>query len=744
MPLLFALTLFVSATLLFLLQPMVARMILPLLGGTPAVWNTCMVFFQAALLAGYSYAHAAPAWLGLRRQLVLHLALLLMPLAVLPIAVSSEWAPPGDANPIPWLLALLTVSVGLPFFVVATSAPLLQKWFAGTGHPSAKDPYFLYGASNLGSMLALIAYPLLVEPSLRLADQSLLWQAGYIVLAVLTLACSVAVWRSLGASSAPQGDTTQERADHSPAPSLKTRLHWIALAFVPSSLMLGVTTYLTTDIAAIPLFWVLPLALYLLSFIVVFVRRPLLPHGLMCRLLPPVMLCLVFVMLSGDAYQLRAMTVMPLHLVALFVAAMVCHGELAARRPPARHLTGFYLCLSLGGVLGGLFNALLAPLLFRTILEYPLALMLACLLLPRTDPGPDRPRSRWLDLVLPLSVGVGAAALILGLAAPATPEANPLVRFLPGSLSALLVYGLPVVACFTFAGRPLRFGLGVGAVLLAGMLCRDPYGRVLYRERGFFGDLHVRIDPTGQYVQLVHGTTLHGQQYRDPQSRAEPLAYFHRSGPVGQVFEALREGRANPRRVGVMGLGIGALLSYSHSGQEWTYYEIDPAVVRVARDERFFTCMSDAERRGVQLNVVLGDARLQLVHAPARHYDLLTLDVFSSDAVPVHLLTREALRLYQAKLADRGVMLFNISNRYLRLESVVAALAQDAGLVGLVRYDDADPNIPGKSASSWLVLARREADLPRLPGWRLLVRPEGAEPWTDDFSNLLETLIWRQ
>jgi hypothetical protein len=395
-------------------------------------------------------------------------------------------------------------------------------------------------------------------------------------------------------------------------------------------------------------------------------------------------------------------------------------------------------------VLGGLFNALAAPLLFRTILEYPLALMLACLLLPRGS-APDRPGSRWLDVALPLAVGGSTAALILGLTAgeASASDTHPLLRLLPGPVSALLVYGLPVVACFAFADRPLRFGLGVGAVLMAGVLCRDPYGRVLHRERGFFGDLHVRIDPTGEYTQLVHGTTLHGQQYRDPERRGEPLAYFHRSGPVGQFFAALRESKRLPGHVGVMGLGIGTMLSYAERGQQWTYYEIDPAVVRVARDERFFTCTADAERRGVKLGVVLGDARLRLADAPAGHYDLLALDVFSSDAVPVHLLTREALALYRAKLAQRGVLLFNISNRYLRLEPVVAALAEDAGLVGLIRYEDADPNIPGKSASTWVVLTRREADLPQLPGWRPLVRPEGT-PWTDDFSNLLETVIWRQ
>jgi hypothetical protein len=733
---------------------MVAKMVLPLFGGTPAVWNTCMVFFQAALLAGYAYAHAAPAWLGLRRQSLIHMVLLVAPLVVLPIAISPEWTPPGDAHPIPWLLAMLFVAVGIPFFVISTSAPLLQKWFAGTGHPSARDPYFLYGASNIGSMLALLAYPTIVEPFLPLAEQSRWWQFGYVLLVGFTMICALMLWKVHGQSGIESAALSEQggEAENEPPLTWLSRMRWIALAFVPSSLMLGVTTYFTTDIAAIPLLWVLPLAIYLLSFILVFARRPWLSHERVVRLLPRVVLLLVFMMVGGATHQMRIGPVMLLHLVALFVVAMGCHGELARLRPSTRHLTAFYLCMSIGGVLGGLFNALVAPTVFTTVVEYPLALVLACLLMPRPAASETSRRDRMLDFVLPVCVGILTAALVLAVTAgdPNLTRIKSLVPGLPGGLSAILIYGIPAVCCFGFVGRPLRFGLGVGAMLLAGALCSDPNGLVLHRQRGFFGDLHVRYEPTGEFIQLMHGTTLHGQQPRDPARRNEPSTYFHRQGPMGEVFAALEQ--MPPRRsVAVTGLGVGTLASYAKPGQAWTYYEIDPAVVDVAEDTRYFTYMADCRAGGVPLNVVLGDARLQLANAANGAYDLLILDAFSSDSVPVHLLTREAVALYESKLAPSGLLAFNISNRYLRLEPVLAAVARDAGLTGLVQHDQNEavdqPAPSGKTPSSWVVLARRPEDLGPLAGnphWQPLTARPGTKAWTDDFSNLLSAFLWRQ
>jgi hypothetical protein len=389
LPILFALTLFISASLLFCIEPMIAKMILPVLGGSPSVWSTCMVFFQGVLLTGYAYAYAMTAWLGLRRQVALHFGVLLLPLLVLPFAITpgTVRAPSPDSNPSVWLLGLLLTSVGLPFFVGASTAPLLQKWFAETRHPAAKDPYFLYGASNLGSLIALLGYPILMEPSLRLAQQGLLWAVGYGVLAALTLICAVLVLRAPRAlPHAIDESLSGAAASH---PLVRQRLSWVAFAFIPSSLLLGVTTYLSTDVASIPLFWIIPLALYLVTFVLAFSRREILPFRERTRALRLAILVLVLV---TCLHSVQAIFV-PLHLLVFFLAALVCHGELARRRPSVRHLTEFYLAISLGGVLGGVFNALIAPVVFDRVVEYPLAMVLACLALPASPGANSRLRS---------------------------------------------------------------------------------------------------------------------------------------------------------------------------------------------------------------------------------------------------------------------------------------------------------------------------------------------------------------
>jgi hypothetical protein len=723
----FALTLFVSATLLFLVQPMIAKMLLPLLGGTPAVWNTCMVFFQAELLLGYLYAHATTRWLGVRRQARLHLALLLVPLLALPIGVASGWAPPADANPIPWLLAMLLTSVGVPFFVVSTSAPLLQKWFAGTGHPAAKDPYFLYAASNLGSMLALLGYPLLMEPSLRLADQGWLWGVGYGLLVLLMAGCAFRVWRVPDPAPQPgPAGKGSESADPGDRLTPGRRLRWVVLAFVPSSLMLGVTTYLTTDIAAIPLLWVIPLALYLLTFILCFARKPPLPHAGMVRALPALMLPLT-VFILAQALQ-PWWLLLPLHLVTFFVASMVCHGELARNRPSTRYLTEFYLWMSLGGVLGGLFNALLAPLVFPTVVEYPVAMALACLLLPAAAPLASSARSRRLDLALPLALG-GATALVLWGLESMAPAASLFVK--------VLVFSVLAGCCYTFTGRPLRYGLGVAGLLLMSLLSGVLSGRLEHIERSFFSVHRVMVDAGGKFRMLYHGTTNHGFQSLDPARRREPLAYFYRTGPIGRVFAELRRRGARPD-IAIVGLGTGAMACYAEPGQRLTFYEIDPAVVRIARDARYFTYLADC--RG-NYDVVLGDGRLTLARAPAKQYGLIVLDAFSSDSIPMHLVTREALALYVSKLADDGILAFNVSNRYFDIEPLLGDLAEDAGLVCRARLElDEDISTEerslGKLPSHFVIMARRPADLGKLandPGWRMVAGRPGERVCSDDF-----------
>jgi spermidine synthase len=733
---LFGTTIFVGAGLLFLIQPMFARMALPLLGGAPAVWNTAMVFYQAVLLAGYAYAHVTTSWLGVRRQAGLHVAVLLLPLAALPIALPAGWVPPGDASPVPWLLALLAVAVGLPFFAVSATSPVLQAWFASTEHRAARNPYVLYAASNVGSLLALLAYPVIVERLLHLEAQSRLWAWGYGGFVLLSAACAIGLWRArTGRAEEPGGEPLAPPAGAGPSEAdrpvtLARRARWVALAAVPSSLMLSVTTYLSTDIAAIPLLWIGPLSIYLLTFALVFGRRRLVPHRFWAELLPVALLPLALVLVARANEPLAL--VIPTHLVVFFVAAMVCHGELAQDRPDPRHLTAFYLWIAVGGVLGGAFTALVAPRVFNSVLEYPLALALLPLL-------PARPAVAWqgrsrqiLDVVLPVGLGVVAAELILFLERSGRTESvGPAV-------------GLLVLVCLTFARRPVRFALGLAALLLAGTLHHGEEGQLLFSERSFFGVSRVTRTRDGQYQMLLHGTTLHGMQALAPQRRQEPLTYYHAMGPLGQAFPAL-DARAPRQAIAVVGLGAGSVACYGTPGQRWTFYEIDPTVFRIARSTRFFTFLRDCPPKPF---VILGDARLTLARAQDGAYDLIVLDAYSSDAPPLHLLTLDAVRLYVTKLAPGGALLLNISNRHLVLEPVVGAIARAAGLVARTRSDanvGAAERLAGKVESQWVVMARRAEDLGALlddPLWKAPAAPPELAPWTDDFASLLTAFHW--
>lgn len=737
-PALYGVAAFVSATLLFLIQPMFARMLLPLLGGAPAVWNTALVFYQAILLLGYLYAHLTTRWLGVRRQGLLHAALVLLPLAVLPITVPGGWQPPTTTNPIPWLLALLTVAVGLPFFVISTSSPLLQAWYARTGHRMATDPYILYAASNVGSMCALLGYPTLIEPRLQLADQSRIWSVGYFGLVGLILACAALVARAPKIAPPARAATTEAaRAAAAPVERLATarRLRWLILAFVPSSLMMSVTTYITTQIAPLPLLWVIPLAIYLLTFILVFAGRPLFSPRLLVRAFPIVLLPLILLMLAQATQPIVLIAL--LHLVTFFLATMICHGAMAADRPAPGHLTEFYLWMSAGGVLGGIFNALVAPVIFPSIIEYPLVLVLACLLLPRFGADAAQPFFRRLDLALPLVPGGILAVLIVGAAA---------LGLHGDTLSLAFIFGIPILVCFSFSRRPLRFALGIGTLfLVTGLLYTSGQGQELATERSFFGLHRVMRDPSGRFHTIVHGGTVHGMQSIDPARRMQPLTYYYPTGPVGQFFSAY-SGAAAKQRVGVVGLGAGTLACYHQPGQSWTFYELDPRVEQIARDPRYFTYLRDC---APDSPVVLGDGRLSLVGAPDGGYDLLILDAYSSDTVPVHLLTREALALYLTKLAPDGVIAFHISNQCLDLKPVIARLADDAGLIALAQDDlaiSAEDAAAGKSASQWVVMAHRPADLERLHSsgrWQPLAARPGTALWTDSFSSIIELIRWR-
>ena len=719
---------------MFSVQPMFARFVLPLFGGTPAVWSTSLVFFQTALLAGYLYAHETTRRLGVRRQAALHLGIVLLALLVLPLSVPEGWEPTGGESPVPLLLGLLAVAVGLPFFVVSTTAPLLQRWLAGTDHPAGRDPYFLYRASTLGSVLGLLAYPLGVEPALRLAEQGIAWAVGYALLAALLAACAGVVWRSGRPRAAPALPPAPDPAPSTAAErpvTRKRRLRWVGLAFVPSSLMLGVTSYMTVDLAPVPLLWSVPLSLYLVSFIVAFApgARNERRHRRLVLILPVAALLLSLLVLLEAREPLWV--VIPVHLTGFLVAALVCHGELAGDRPAAGSLTEFYIWIAVGGALGGVFNALLAHVLFDSLIEYPLVLVLAGLCLPRR-PGrfPAGPQTRWLDFAAPALLGV-LVATILALAGRAGPELELAGRGFALSVAAGVA--------LNFARRPLRFALSVGAILVAGALLA-PGDRVLHQERSFFGVNRVEAEPGG-FHRLVNGTTTHGGQYLSPGRALQPTTYYHRSGPIGQFMTGVpRAGRTD--RVAVLGLGGGGMACHARAGERWTFYEIDPTVERMARDPRLFTYLSDCPGRR---EVVLGDARLSLAGAADRSYGLIVGDVFSSDAIPTHLLTREAVRLYRSKLAADGVLALHISNRYLQLEPVAAERAGDAGLACLSQDEPeaAARRVPGKAAAHWVLMAASPALLGPLASdtrWGRCRSEPGAEVWTDDFSNVVEAL----
>lgn len=968
MLLFFSLTLFVSAALLFCVQPMIGKMILPVLGGTPAVWNTCMVFFQAMLLVGYAYTHTLSTTQPRRRQLLIQSVLLFLPLLFLPFALGDQ-APRSDDNPAFWLLWVLLGMVGMPFFVVATSAPLLQKWFATTGHAAAKDPYFLYGASNLGSMLGLLLYPALIEPVWDVPTQAIMWTAGYALLIVFVMGCALVVLRTpepaalavhvpvepqepapapvpaaalatavtattgaatLGsrrrgarltaAATAPAvaksgGALDIARKDpprtfgqrvlwtlfakDEPPPARPTdnitalrRIRWVLLAAVPSSLMLGVTTYMTTDIAAVPFFWVVPLALYLLTFILVFARWPMvwtrLPHTIVLYLQPCFLLFLVLRIVGNVAIKWTELD-FALHLGAFFFTTLMCHGELAKDRPSARHLTEFYLWMSVGGVLGGLFNALFAPVFFTYgIIEYPLAMVVACLLRPymaqdiTEGAAPAMPRSAGdaaklgLDSLLfglgmtTYSAGYTSARerrSVLGRIRSLLPSSNlaemALDLVVPigfgvfgyymakfgehhnaGIITRPILIMVVVILALALSLRPVRFGLSVAALFVAVLAIYDrSYERLVFEGRGFFGLVRVRqwADTSGQVRRtMIHGGINHGQQIVFPEPlRREPVTYFHPTNGIGEIFHKLTWGSAPGKKgspehtawmkenmwtdppkkkageseddfdlrhrewfkefvalrahfypgdarmpaslvglgavspwaqlVGtqqqvpyaVIGLGTGTLAAHAQPYQQVDFYEIDPMVKRLSvpdsgnADDLVFFYVDDALKRGAKLDIVLGDGRLKIKEAPEQYYHALLVDAFSSDAVPVHLLTKEAVKLYLEKLADGGVLIFNTTNRYVALQPVLGRIAEELNLECLACPDYSNDELPEKFGADWVALRRR--DRPGVPmsggpslydrlqvtdeRWRT-VEPGPGRAWSDSYSNLLSAMRW--
>ncbi|WP_029587413.1 fused MFS/spermidine synthase [Bradyrhizobium sp. URHD0069] len=725
---------FVSALLLFSVQPLFTKMVLPRLGGSPAVWSVAMVFFQSLLLAGYAYAHYL---MQIRNRVIpvaIHLVLQAVALLTLPLSIASGWGEPPTSGYAFWLLGLFAVSIGLPFFALAANNPLLQAWFVRTGHPNGPDPYFLYASSNVGSFLALLSYPVLLEPMFSLRTQNLIWTGGYGLLIVLIAACGVLLVRSpVTADAGMQVDDTD-----APAPPWILRARWIFLAAVPSGLLIAVTAHISADVAAAPLLWVLPLSLYLLTWVLVFQSRPLLPHKWILMVQPLAIMGVIGLLAIGGERNL--LLTLGGHQLCFFVIAMACHGELARTRPAAKYLTGFYVALSFGGMVGGLFAGLIAPYTFSWVAEYPILVALAVLCRPAVEERSPR-WSRWYWPFL--------AAVAVVLIAPSY-TGGKVFAWLDNN-RVYLVGAVAVVAMIlAILAKVDRWKLAA-TVTLALVLIRvypADEGRV-ETVRSFFGVHKIVVTPAGQYHVLMHGTTIHGaEKFQNDDGtpvtgRPEPITYYHKDGGIGQAIAAVRERKGGPLRVAVIGLGAGTLTCASEPGETWKFFEIDQSMVDTARDPKYFTYIQNCEP---DLKPVIGDARLTFAKEPDGIYDLIIVDAYSSDSIPIHLATEEAMEIYKNKLAPQGAVVMHVSNRHLELSSVVVGIAEANDLKSWVYNEDSGRDDEYIFSTSVVVCAREEADVGKLASskdWTPEEADEKQRVWTDDYSNVLGALLRR-
>jgi hypothetical protein len=724
---------FTSALLLFSVQPLFTKMVLPRLGGSPAVWSVAMVFFQSLLLGGYAYAHYL---MRVRNRIVpvaVHLGLLVIALLTLPLSIAAGWGEPPTSGYAFWLLGLFATSIGLPFFALAANNPLLQAWFVRTGHPNGPDPYFLYASSNIGSFLALLSYPVLLEPMFTLRTQNLIWTSLYGLLILLIAGCGLLLLRSPANVVVEQSDDADV-----PAPSWALRLRWIFLAAVPSGLLIAVTAHISTDVAAAPLLWVLPLSLYLLTWVLVFQSRPLFPHKWVL-MLQPLAIAGVIVLLAVGGERSLLMTLGG-HLLCFFIIAMACHGELAHTRPASKYLTGFYVALSFGGMVGGLFAGLIAPFTFSWIAEYPILVALAVL----CRPPADERLSRWSRWYWPL-LAVAAVALI-------TPiySGGKVFAWLDDQrvyvISAIAITGM-ILAILLKADRAKLAGIAILALVLIRAYPSDD-GRV-ETVRSFFGVHKIVVTPNGQYHVLMHGTTIHGaEKFQNDDGtpvtgRPEVISYYHKDGGIGQAIAAIRERKGGPLRVAVIGLGSGTLTCASEPGENWKFFEIDQSMVDTARDPKYFTFIQNCEP---DLQPVIGDARLTFAKEPDGIYDLIIVDAYSSDAIPIHLATEEAMEIYKQKLAPQGAVLMHVSNRHLELSSVVVGIADANNLKSWVYSEDSGRDNEYIFSTTVVVSAREEADVGALASsdkWELTETEDNQRVWTDDYSNVLGA-VWRR
>ena len=726
----FCAAILLSAALLFAVQPMFTKMVLPRLGGAAAVWSVAMVFFQATLLAGYAYAHLLTRFAPGRGSVLIHLTVLLIACFALPLHLAGGWSQPPSRGEAFWLLGLFAASIGVPFFALAANGPLMQAWFVRTDHPSARDPYFLFAASNVGSFLALISYPLVVEPFLRLGEQTWLWTVGFYVLILLIAACGVLLLRSTNVSPAAATARSEETAP----PTRSDGSAFVALAAVPSGLLLAVTLHISTDAAAVPLFWVVPLAIYLLTFVIAFQSRPIIPHWLVVKAFPFVIVALTALMIISPFSTIVGLVCV--HLSAFFVIALLCHGELARRRPAPQFLTGFYMRISAGGMIGGIVVGLIAPQAFSWVAEYPLLIALSVLCMP--------------GLAL-LTKGAGQYLLFAALAAAAallTILISSGVR-LDDNVITLLIGAVLGLTAYFWRAPPAFAAIIAFALVLGHYQYNDAVNNFVVRN--FFGVLAAAETTDGRFRILWHGGIGQGaQRIRDRDGkpvtgRPEMISEFQAGAGIAQTFDAVRARVGGPISYAVIGLGTGSLTCQARPEDSAIYYELDPDVIRIARDPKLFNFVSECRP---DIPIVQGDARLTIANAPDAGYDLLFVDAFIGAAIPIHLLTREAMAIYLRKVKPNGIVALHVSNYHLELATVVAGVARANSALTRV-YDGGDVQ-EDATEQKWVptvaAVARKDEDfgvLAKSKYWPALTPDPAQRVWTDDYSNVLGALVRR-
>lgn len=744
----FTATTFLSALLLFAIQPMFAKMVLPVLGGSPSVWSVSVFFFQAALLAGYLYAHLLINRVPAHLTGLIHLGVCVAAFVCLPIGMARWMGEPPQGEPYLWQLGMFAASIGLPFVAVSANAPLLQAWFARSGHPQARDPYFMYAASNLGSLIALLGYPLILEPAFGVSQLTYLWAYAYVIL-VLAIGAAFFLMRGAqvgGVPEVPAASAATERAATAAAPTWTDRLSWIGLAFVPAALVTAFTVHITTDVASAPLLWVIPLALYLLTFVLVFRDQPLISREALLFLH---LVALVIALIALSQYTNSWFIISFTGVAVFFTAAMLAHRTLYEARPAPAYLTEFYLWMSLGGALGGMFTALVAPRLFSEIYEYPLLLAasMACrpgalnILLLRDR---QKLKSELMALGAIAVVGVLAIAYLPGIGASLRIPA--FAQLGPTPIVMIVLAGILIVSVNS-APRQLM----AAALMCAALVWLQSEVRRGNAERSFFGVYRMQLTPSrdgaGFFRTLVHGTTLHGaQRIYDGQGRpvddTVPTTYYYPQSPMGQTIAKRREVLAAQREkghYGIVGLGTGSSACHKQEGESWKFFEIDPTVIRISKNPKNFTFISKCQP---DIDIGIGDARLTIAKEPDASFDLFIVDAFTSDAIPVHMLTLEAVKLFLDKLKSDGVVLLHISNRYLDLDGVLASTLRllPQGTAGIVVHDLQSDRMrhPAQSSSTVVIFAKSEA---ALQPYRALegvseLEESGLRAWTDDYSDI--------